>query len=375
MLTLERDVNMDLNELNVSKYDVFIHPADLRELRRDIWIDEPVPGKLKYKNKLFIIGIAYRGNHIRDYEKKSYTLDFVKPKNFHKHTQLHLNAEFIDPSLIRNNLSFSFFEDIGVLAPQARYLNLHINGNNEGIYLALESVDKAFFTKRNLSVTSIYYAVDDDANFNLINPFDYRVKESMISGYARKYGTFLEDSYLSEFIYKANTLSSAEFAKEIINYINIDQVLRWLAGVVCTQNYDGFVHNYTLYRNGDNGLFEILPWDYDATWGRDCNGEIMKYDTIPIEGDHANILTLRLLEVPEFRYHYRSILEEILKHQFTPDALTARITSLHKLLRPYVQDDPYHQKYLFQFDNEPKYMLKFVSDRNHYLLENMSKLN
>ena len=33
-------------------------------------------------------------------------------------------------------------------------------------------------------------------------------------------------------------------------------------------NNDGFTHNYALYRNSETGLFEIIPWDYDATWGR-----------------------------------------------------------------------------------------------------------
>ena len=64
-----------------------------------------------------------------------------------------------------------------------------------------------------------------------------------------------------------NTIPRAEFEEKIIDYINVDQYLRWLAGGVLTQNFDGFVHNYALYQNGDTGLFEVLPWDYDATWG------------------------------------------------------------------------------------------------------------
>lgn len=48
--------------------------------------------------------------------------------------------------------------------------------------------------------------------------------------------------------------------------MDADKYLRWLAGIVFTSNYDGFVHNYALYRNHETGLFEVIPWDYDATW-------------------------------------------------------------------------------------------------------------
>ncbi|MFB8733994.1 CotH kinase family protein [Bacillus sp. SL00103] len=35
---------------------------------------------------------------------------------------LHLNAEYNDPSFIRNRLSFYFFEQIGVLSPSLRLM-------------------------------------------------------------------------------------------------------------------------------------------------------------------------------------------------------------------------------------------------------------
>ena len=55
-----------------------------------------------------------------------------------------------------------------------------------------------------------------------------------------------------------------------------------LLGVIFTQNFDGFVHNYALYRNAETGLVEVIPWDYDATWGRDVNGKVMREDYLRI---------------------------------------------------------------------------------------------
>lgn len=95
----------------------------------------------------------------------------------------------------------------------------------------------------------------------------------------------------------------------------MEKYLRWLDGLIFTQNYDGFVHNYALYRNGDTGLFEIIPWDYDATWGRDVNGKVMEEDYVRIEG--FNTLTARILDVRAFRVRYQSLLKKILSNRLT----------------------------------------------------------
>lgn len=95
----------------------------------------------------------------------------------------------------------------------------------------------------------------------------------------------------------------------------MEKYLRWLDGLIFTQNYDGFVHNYALYRNGDTGLFEIIPWDYDATWGRDVNGKVMEEDYVRIEG--FNTLTARILDVSAFRVRYQSLLKKILSNRLT----------------------------------------------------------
>ena len=73
---------------------------------------------------------------------------------------------------------------------------------------------------------------------------------------------------------------------------------------MCTQNFDGFVHNYALYVN-DQGRFQVMPWDYDATWGRDIHGEEMAFDYIPVSG--FNTLTARLLDIPAFKRDYYAL--------------------------------------------------------------------
>lgn len=356
--------------MQIPKYDIFIHPMDLKELKSDIWIDDPIPATFKTGKKRYEIDLAYRGSHIRKFKKKSYHIIFYKPKNFGIAHEIHLNAEYKDPSILRNKISLDFFADIGTLSPASQHVQLSINGKNEGVYLQLESVDEYFLKRRNLPAGAIFYAIDDDANFSLMSPLDHEVKKQLDSGYEQKVGKAEDSLHLAKFIYELNITPRNEYERVISNHLDVEKYLKWLAGVVCTQNYDGFVHNYALYRNNETKLFEVIPWDYDATWGRDIHGEKMEYDYVRMEG--FNTLTARLLDIDSFRKMYASILDSILENQFTIDFMEPKIENLHSSLRPLVIQDPYIQNKIEKFDQEPEYIFQFIKDRNQYLQEKLT---
>jgi spore coat protein H len=359
--------------MEIPEYQLFIHPSVVSELRKDIWMDDPVSAKLTINKKKYAIDIAYRGSHIRDLRKKSYQLSFYKPSTHRNAKEVHLNAEFMDPSLLRNKLSFDFFNEIGCLSPESRFVFMKLNGKNEGVYLEIESVDEFFLANRQLPKGSLFYAVDGDANFSLMSNLDKEVKKSLNLGYEQKYGTDQDDEQLQEMIIKINTIPRAEFENEIVKYVNVDKYLRWLAGVIFTQNFDGFVHNYALYRNGETGLFEVIPWDYDATWGRDVNGEIMREDYLRIEG--FNTLTARILDVKVFRTQYKNLLEEILNRKFNVDYMKPKIQAMHDLIRPYVQKDPYEKDNMDIFDKEPDFIATYIEARGNYIRSQLDTLD
>ncbi len=358
--------------LPLPSYSLFINPQDLRKLRSDIWSNDHVPAKLKVGNTTYHVELAYRGALTRELPKKSFHINISKPRTFPGGREIHLNAEYLDPSLLRNKLSFDFFKSLGILSPEARYVLVSLNGAFMGIYLQLESVDDLFLKRRGLPQGSIIYAHNDEANFSFLDPDTEDIKESLFAGYKLKIGSESDEEHLCELIFKINTLSRTDFTKEITHYLDIEKYLRWLSGVICTQNYDGFIQNYALYANSATGLYEMIPWDYDGTWGRDCHGNIMEYDYFPIQG--ANTLTARLLDIPKYRRCYRTLLEEILETTFTTKFLEPKIISLHKLLRPHIILDPYKQKTLATFDSEPTYIINFITKRNKYLKNHLSEL-
>ncbi|HEX6923680.1 MAG TPA: CotH kinase family protein [Bacillales bacterium] len=354
-------------------YSIFVRPYNLEALGEDIWQEDLVPAKLEIKEKPYIIGFVYRGSHIRKFPKKSYYCKFLQPNRFLGAKEIHLNAEYMDLSLIRNKLSLDFFSEIGTLAPQSRHVLLDINNEFQGVYLHLESVDEQFLKRRGLPYGAIYYAEDDDANFSLMSSLDHDIKAAYESGYYRKCGDKNDDKTLRQFIYKINTTPRRDFEAEIHMYVDVEKYLRWLAGVVCTQNFDGFIHNYALYFNPKSRLFEPIPWDYDATWGRDIHGRDLEYDYIPIQG--YNTLTARILDVQTFRHRYQQIMEDILENHLTVSNLQPKIESMHRLIRAHVVNDPYKKEDIDRFDQESQVIVQYIRDRGRFLRNHLSDLN
>ncbi len=370
--TLDREKKKGWENM-LPSYDFFIHPMYLVELKKDIWSDSPVPAKLTYGKRKYDIDIVYRGAHIREFDKKSYHVMFYKPKQFQGVKEFHLNSEFKDPSLIRNKLSLDFFSEIGVLSPKSQHVFVKINGQIQGVYLQLESVDENFLKSRKLPSGSIYYAIDDDANFSLMSERDQDVKTNLSAGYEFKCANEHSEEKISEFVYQANVLSREKYEKEIVNYLDVDKYLRWLAGVILTQNFDGFVHNYALYHNDETNLFEVIPWDYDATWGRDVEGRFLNHEYIRIQG--YNTLSARILDIPVFRQEYRSILEEILEEKFTVPFIKPKVEGMCEAIRPYLIQDPYMKDKIDIFDQEADLIFQYINNRRQYIQKHLYELS
>jgi spore coat protein H len=355
----------------VLKYEIFINPKWLKKLEDDIWQDEHVPAVLKIGENQYKIGLTYRGNVIRKKKKKSYNIIFQNPYLVDGAHEIHLNAEYEDISLSRNKLSLDFFDRIGVISPHSKHILLYINGFCKGIFLELESFDQHLLKKRNLPEGPIIYATNYFANFSLLSP-ENELKSSLDEGYTIKYGEQKDLSLLEDFIEMINTFPNNEFEKEIGKVLDIDKYLKWLAGVVCTQNFDGFIHNYALYLNTATNLFEITPWDYDGTWGRDLHGRILDYDFIPISG--YNTLTGRLLHIHPYKRKYKEILSSVLKNHFCLDTLKPIIEQQFQTIKPFIKTDPYLKMDDKYFDKEIEIILNFIKNRNGYLNDELDSL-
>ncbi|QHW33348.1 spore coat protein CotH [Paenibacillus rhizovicinus] len=342
---------------------ITIDEADLSRLQADVWSNEFAPVKLEMDGVAMDAKLRFRGGHTRNYPKKSYEI------HYGTNGILHWNAEFDDPSMIRNALSFRFFRMMGLPAPRTKHMWLEWNGYPHGVYLEIESVDSAFFRRRNIGSKSLIYAVNDKANFSLIDPETEERKESLMEGYRVMKGNVYTEKRLVRFVSRINRLPRGTLRSYMAKRLDLNVYLKWLAGAVLTGNYDGFDQNYALYEHTSTGKYRIIPWDYEGTWGRNCYGRLCGSDLVDVKG--YNALTVKVLSYKSCRQAYRKILKNMLNSKFTLDAIEPVIDSMYEQIRPAIRDD-FTRKWPFRsFEEEPELFRSYIRERRAIIEEEL----
>lgn len=317
-----------------------------------------------------------RGAHSRRFPKKSLQVKLTGPKlpdeppANHLVRMLHLNADYVDPTAMRSALSYALFEAVGNPAPRCRHLDLTVSGEPAGVYLGMESVDRDWCRRRGLPNGPIYYAINRNANFGLISPFSKELKQPLDAGYHAVYG--VDTSPLEQMVMAINMADDYSYLNVVQRWIDLPIYLRWLMTAVFVGNRDGFVHNYSLYLNPEAGQFQIIPWDYDATWGIDINGNPARLDRVPPVG--WNQLSRRLLSFPAVRRQYRRLFLDTLQAEFSPEAVGQMIDQMADQIAPAVLADPYRSGRLDDWEADVNALKRWAVDRGQLLYEQLSDL-
>lgn len=340
-----------------------INASDLQEIQSNAWGKAFKPAELEQEGNLFKAKFGLRGGHTRNYSKKSYEVRLDEGRT------LHWNAEFDDPSMMRNALSFYFFNKIGVPSPQTNHFWLVINGVPQGVYLEIEAVDRLFFEKRGIGYRSLIYAVNDSADFSLIDPESKHRKPSLFDGYEIMHGKTGSKSRLVSFIRNLNRKSGKSLSTFTARRLDISQYLLWLAGAVLTGNYDGFDQNYALYEHRSSGKYKIIPWDYEGTWGRNCYGKPCGSDLVRLEG--YNTLTSKLFTFPACRRKYSKIIKKLLNKSFTVENLQPVIQKMHQLLSPAIRNDYTRKASYDSFLSEPSFIHDYIEERRELIQKSL----
>jgi len=335
-----------------------------RQLEDHLWTDRYLPAAMRIDGESVPVKVRYRGGHTREYPKRSY--DVVRGG-----VTYHYNAEFDDPSMIRNALSFAFLPMLGLPAPRCRHVLLYRNDDFQGVYLEIESVGRRFFKRRGIDAASLFYAVNNNADFGLYVSETGHLKSSLLSGYEHRFGGAKEKSRFAAFIRGVNRTSGSTRAF-IDRNLDVDHYLRWLAGAVLTGNYDGFEQNYAVYRHRKTGKFRNIPWDYEGTWGRNCYGQIQDDRQVPVKG--YNALTNRLMEHRLYRERYRSILRRSLQGPFRERTIMPIVRKLTAAIAPCYRRDPMRRWSYAEFLEEPALIRRYVRARREIVSQEMDRI-
>ena len=327
------DINIDIDEADLS--DIRNYPKNEEYHSADITVDG-----IKVENA----GIRTKGNMTlnsvanSDSDRYSYRIKFnkyVKGNKLIGLDELCLNSGYSDPSYMREYLHYEVLRSLGMNVPETVFARVYINGEYAGLYFAVEGIGDTFL-EGNFGETykdGNLYKMDEGSTLEYKENEDYSYAD-LKSG---------DDEYLDDFkkfVKELNDMTDGEKG-DIEDILDVDSALKYIASNTVLCNYDSYNgnmhHNYYLYED-ENGVFTVIPWDFNMSFGgfNGSNSEV-GIDTPYISGSLETLpLIGKLLSVPEYKERYYSYIKEIMSYL---ENFENRVSELKTILAPYVKED------------------------------------
>lgn len=244
-----------------------------------------------------------------------------------------LNNMFSDASYLREFISYQAMADNGLNVPLSSFVNVYVNGQLYGFYLLVESVDDSFLERNFGDNDGNLYRADQGTTLAIEN-------DQYIENVDQKNG----DDESKEDLYALMTILNKMPIGEkgdIESILDVDSVLRYIATNTLLENYDSLngKHQQNYYLYNDDGIFVLIPWDYNMSFGGfgGAGQSTIDIDN-PISGlTQASPLIDNLLSVDEYREAYYTILNDYMDY-FADFEI--QVTELANMVRSSVENDP-----------------------------------
>lgn len=305
---------------------------------------------------------------------------YINGQTYHGLDKLALNNLVQDDSAMKDYLTYRMMGEFGVAAPLCSYIWITVNGEDWGLFLAVEAIEDSFL-QRNFGLShGELYKPDSFGNDN--GEEDDREEEtsseprasremgrpgggmsSMGSGdlllqyidddpdsYPNIFGAEKTDVSKNDRQRLIAALKRLAAGENIPETVDVEQVIRYFVvhGFVC--NWDSYTgsmhHNYYLYE--ENGQLSMIPWDYNEAYGSGGGGgggisaAINRPMDTPVSSgtveERPILAWIFADEVYTDRYH---VLYDEFLEAFIESGLAERmIRQAAKLIAPYMEKDP-----------------------------------
>lgn len=352
--------------------DILSDPLAKTRYMADISIDGETVTNVSFatKGNASLHLVAAEGGS-RRYSFKVIFDKFVEGQTWHGLDRLNLLNMFGDPSLMRDHISYLMFRKQGVPAPLSSYVMVTVNGQVQGLYLAVEDVDVSF-AYRNFGGEGYLYKPENgetriDENEDIIENGDRCI--------------YLDENYGSDLVYRGddaglypdifendvyrvdegsygrviNALRNLSDQTDLENALYTDEVISYFAVHNFLVNYDTYtgrmLHNYYLYENG--GRLGMIPWDYDTIFG------YFPEDGVLIHASDASRVINYGIDAPlnmvteqerpmwgwipsdeNYLEIYHDAMDRLISSYFESGEFERETQAVYDMILPYVEQDP-----------------------------------
>lgn len=325
---------------------ITLDPEDWQDMLDNASAEEYKTASVDYNGQTIDnIGIRTKGNlslrsvvQMTDSDRYSLKLSFDEYLNqtLGGISKINLNNNYSDASYLREFLTYELAESVGLPTPKYSYVNVFINGERWGTYLAVEQIGDAYLERHFGNAHGALYKAEMTGNGSDLKWLGDDT--SLYTGLVQKSKTSNDDILLK-------MLDELNNGSDYASVLDVEEALKYVALNVAATNMDSYLgqnkQNYYLYE--DEGIFSVLPWDYNMAFGGFGMGGSAGSLLIdePTQGAVAERpLIAKLLAVDEYKELYHSILQEMMDGYLEPTTFKARVAELTELISDDVEQDP-----------------------------------
>jgi spore coat protein CotH len=300
------------------------------------------------------VGARYKGNGTywssRDGLKRSFKLDlnqFVQGQKLAGMSQLNLHNSVRDRTGLNEAIAYRLFREGGVAAPRTAYAKLYVTvpGKHDkryfGLYNLVEDVGSAFIEEQlNAPKGALLKPVtpnlfsdmgDDWKGYNQT----YDPKGKLSEGERRR---------IIEFCKFATGASDADFAAKLGDYVDLDNLARYLAITAWLTDVDGILgpgQNYYVYLHPTTQKFMFIPWDQDQSFGQFPRGSQEQRDKLAIGKPWAgnNSFLEKVFRAEPFKSAYLARMREFNETIFRPARIASQVDELAGIIRDAIKEE------------------------------------
>lgn len=308
------------------------------------------------------VGLRAKGNNSRRLTEK-YGLDRYSLKiefdhyeygSYYGLDKFSLDSSFQDNSYMKTWITYDMMNHMSVPTPLCSYTWVRVNGEDWGLFLAIEEPEEAF-AKRNFGNDYGQLYKPDYKKLNAENAdVHLRYTDNDFDSYDNifRHAKFNPtDADKARMIDALKVLSTGE---NLETAIDIDEVLRYFTVQVFVVNMDSYIgktgHNYFLYE--EDGILQILPWDYNLAFATYSLGmpnpinDSTLYVNYPINTPASGEIMRKrplyhnLMKNNVHYGQYQEYFDHLIKSYFESGYFENFVKNTVDMIDPYVKKDP-----------------------------------
>jgi hypothetical protein len=215
--------------------------------------------------------------------------------------------------MLAERISMQLFRRLAIPAPLEAHTRLYVNGEYAGLYMIVESIDKAFLRRNyfedagylyDYEYPGPYYLEYLGSNPGLYVPLPFQPET---------HETDPRPEYIERLIWTINETTDTEFRSAIDEYLDLAAFVRHAAVEAFLAETDGLTgdtgtNNFFLYRFADSTRFTFIPWDKGWTFISPAYSVFRNLTDVPEAV--RNRLVMRALSHPDLYDAYLDTLLE-----------------------------------------------------------------